>query len=102
MGVGHLLAVTIRTVQGTLTTNPWFAFPLGFALAVPAWWLVQNAAGLTRMEKPARRKALALSTWLGVALVLLGPSWPLAIPAALNVWMLSWTRTPHCLTWRRA
>jgi len=90
MGFGHLLAVTIKTVLGTLpaSTNPWFVFPLGFALAIPAWWLVISVGGLKRNEKPARLKAMAFNVWLGI--VLLVPAWPLAVPAALN--MLALTR----------
>ena len=93
MGFGHLLAVTIKTVLGTLpaSTNPWFVFPLGFALTIPAWWLVASVGGLRRNEKAAKLKALALNIWLG--LVLLVPGWPLVIPAALNVLVVSWKRS---------
>lgn len=92
MGFGHLLAVTIKTVLGTLpgSVNPWFAFPFGFALAIPAWWLVMSVGGLMRNEKPARLKAMALNVWLGI--VLLVPAWPLAVPAALNVLAFTWKR----------
>ena len=89
MGFGHLLAVTIKTFLGTLptSTNPWFVFPLGFALAIPAWWLVISVGGIARNEKPARLKAIVFNVWLGI--VLLVPAWPLAIPAALNVLALA-------------
>ncbi len=92
MGFGHLLAVTIKTVLGTLpgSVNSWFAFPFGFALAIPAWWLVMSVGGLMRNEKPARLKAMALNVWLGI--VLLVPAWPLAVPAALNVLAFTWKR----------
>ncbi len=92
MGFGHLLAVTIKTVLGTLpaSTNPWFVFPLGFALAIPSWWLVANVGGLRRNGKPARLKATVLNVWLGI--ILLVPALPLAVPAALNVLLLNWRR----------
>ena len=89
MGVGHLLAVSIKTVAGTLpaSTNAWLVFPLGFALAVPAWWLVVTVRALKRSEKAARATALGLNLWLG--LILLIPAGPLAAPAALNLVMLA-------------
>ena len=93
MGFGHLLGITIKTVLGTLPagTSPWFVFPLGFALAIPAWWLVASVQGLTKNEKRARLTAVGLNVWLG--LVLLLPAGPLAAPAAINIVMLSRTRT---------
>ena len=88
MGFGHLQAVTIKTVLGTLppSTNPWFVFPLGFALAIPAWWLVASLRGLARNEKRARRKAVVLNVWLGAVLLVF--AWPLAVPAAADVLLL--------------
>ena len=92
MGIGHLQAVAIKTVMDTLpaSTNPWFVFPLGFALAIPAWWLVASVGGLTRSEKTARRNAIGLNAWLGLILVV--PGTPLTGPAILNVIMLVWKR----------
>ena len=92
MGFGHLLAVTIKTALGTLpsSTNPWFIFPLGFALAIPAWWLVASVGALASDVKAARLKAMALNVWLGI--VLLVPAWPLAVAAAVNVLVLTWKR----------
>ncbi len=88
MGIGHVLAVTIKSVLGTLpsSTNLWFVYPLGFALVIPAWWLVASVGGLTRGDKSARHKAIGLNAWLG--LVLLVPAGPLAAPAAVNVLLL--------------
>ena len=88
MGVGHVLAVTIKSVLGTLpsSTSLWFVYPLGFALVIPACWLVASVGGLTRGKKSARHKAIGLNAWLG--LVLLVPAGPLAAPAAVNVLLL--------------
>ena len=85
MGVGHLLAVSIKTAMGTLPagTNRWFIFPLGLALAVPAWWLVACVKGLRDQRRTIRRLAIALNLWLGALLLPLGS--PLAAPAAINV-----------------
>ena len=98
MGVGHLLAVTIKTVLGTLppSTNGWFVFPLGLALAIPGWWLVTTVGGLTRNEKRTRLKAVALNVWLGI--VLLVPALPLVLPAALNVLVLTRKRPDYDAT----
>jgi hypothetical protein len=42
MGIGHLVAVTIRTVLGTLPPDarPSRVFLIGFALTIPTWALV--------------------------------------------------------------
>ena len=92
MGLGHLLAVTIKSVLGTLpsTTSFWNVYPLGLALAVPAWWLVANVAGLKRNENAGRFKAIGLNAWLGF--VLLVPGAPLAAPAIVNILLLTWKR----------
>ncbi|HUE82839.1 MAG TPA: hypothetical protein VMM84_12070 [Pyrinomonadaceae bacterium] len=84
MGVGHLLAISIKTAMGTLpaSTSRWFIFPLGFALAVPAWWLVACVKGLRNQRRPVWRRAIALNIWLGA--VLLPLAGPLAAPAAVN------------------
>ena len=92
MGIGHLLAVTSKSILGTLlpNTNLWFVIPLGFALVIPAWWLVATVGGLTRDEKSARHKAIGLNAWLGLVLLVLAG--PLAAPAAVNVLLLTWKR----------
>ena len=94
MAFGHLLGVTIKTFLGTIpsSTSPLFVFPLGFALAIPAWWLVATVRGLTRNRQAARLTAVRLNVWLG--LVLLYPAWPLAGPAVINIAILTRTRTP--------
>ena len=78
MALGHLLAITLKFVLGTLSpTTSGFAIPLGFVLGVPAWWLAVRPGD--------DRVALALNGWLAGALVALGTSAPLAAPAALNL-----------------
>ena len=92
MGFGHLLAVTIKSVEGTLpaSTNTWFVYPLGLALSIPAWLLVACVGGLRRGENAVRVTAIVLNTWLGA--VLLVPGGPLAAPAVVNVLLLTWKR----------
>ncbi len=75
MSLGHLLAVTVKLVQGNLNGSPWLLYPLGLALTIPAGWLVFG-----------RSATVALNSWLGVALVVFGlHNLPLAVPAALNI-----------------
>lgn len=89
MGSGHLLAVSIKLGQGTLDGSPARLYPLGFALAVPAWWMV--FAAMTS----SRRKLVGLNVWTGATLLVLGlHNAPLAAPAALNVAYLHHSRRP--------
>jgi hypothetical protein len=86
MALGHLTAVTIKTVQGTLNGSLWVVYPLGFALAIPAWWLAFRAERYVTREDRYSKRIVALNSWLGVCLVGLGlHNLPLAAPAALNL-----------------
>jgi hypothetical protein len=77
MGSGHLLVVTIKALEGTLSYGiRWFLYPLGLVLAVPAWLLVASSIP---------RRMMLFNTWLAVALIAQGASAPLAIPAILNL-----------------
>ena len=74
MGLGHLVAVTIKAVQGTLPANVdlWIAIPLGFALAVPGWWLTTLIRGLLAGDSSSRRKAMWLNAWLATVSAVAG------------------------------
>lgn len=86
MAIGHLLAVTIKISRGTLEGSPVLLYPLGVALALPAWWLALQAGRATRAESVSRNRVLALNAGLGIGLLVLGVhNAPLAVPAALNV-----------------
>ena len=86
MGSGHILAVAIKALRGTLEGSLWLLLLLGLGLAVPAWWLASRAGALARDEPPARRRAAALNAWLGLFLLAAGPhNLPLAAPAAFNL-----------------
>ena len=86
MGSRHLLAVTIKLVQGTLEPSVWVMYPLGLVLAVPGWWLAA-AAWRSITESPGTETiAMRLNAWLGVSLLGLGlHNFPLAAPAAFNL-----------------
>lgn len=85
MSLGHLLAVTVKLSQGTLKGSPWFLYPLGLVLTIPAWWLAFRAECYSKDERYSKR-TVALNSWLAVALVALGlHNLPLAAPAALNI-----------------
>ena len=86
MASGHLIAVSIKAVQGTLQGSPWFLYTLGLSLAVPAWWLAAEARRGGLEDPGGLRRTVGLNGWLGVALMAIGPhNWPIAAPAALNI-----------------
>ena len=86
MTIGHLLAVSVKFSEGTLQSSPWFLYPLGIGLTVPAWWLALRSATYVRDEARFWRSLAWLNVGLGAGLVVVGlVNIPLAIPAALNV-----------------
>jgi hypothetical protein len=86
MGGGHLLAVTIKRLQGTLEPSLWLMYPLGLVLAVPGWWLVASAWQKSDATNRFETRALALNAWLAIALLAVGlPNLPLAAPALFNI-----------------
>ena len=86
MSFGHLLAVSVEWARGTLEGSPWFLLPLGLVLFVPSIWLFLRFVRQEPDAERGRRTTVALNTWLGLALLALGPhNWPLAVPAALDV-----------------
>jgi hypothetical protein len=77
MGIGHLLAVTTKQLQGTLNGSPALLYLIGAMVLIPATLIVLNAN---------RVKAASLNGWMAAALVVLGlVNIPLAIPALLNI-----------------
>ena len=86
MGIGHLAAVSVKMVQGTLEGSPVMLYPLGLALAIPAWWLAGRAKRYVLVEERYGRRLVMLNGWLAVFLLALGlHNFPLAAPAMLNV-----------------
>lgn len=85
MAFGHLLAVTIKLVLGTLGGSLVVFYAIGVALALPSWWLIYEAPRVASSPE-ARSRAVALNLWLGATLLVMGlHNLPLAAPAALNV-----------------
>ena len=77
MGIGHLLAVTTKLLQGTLSGSPAVLYAIGVAIVTPAALIIRNAN---------RAQAAACNGWMAVTLVVLGLiNIPLAIPALLNL-----------------
>jgi hypothetical protein len=77
MGIGHLLAVTTKLLQGTLNGSPALLYPIGVAIVVPSALIILNAN---------RAKAAAFHGWMAATLVVLGLiNIPLAIPALLTI-----------------
>lgn len=86
MGLGHLAAVTVSMVQGTLQGSPVTLYPLGLALAIPGWWLAIRAKRYVLVEERYGRRLVLLNAWLALFLLGLGlHNFPLAAPAMLNV-----------------
>jgi hypothetical protein len=77
MGVGHVLAVTTKLMQGTLNGMPAILYVIGVAILVPALLLVRHA------RDPLGAK---YNFWMAAVLIVLGLiNIPLAIPAFLNI-----------------
>ena len=77
MGIGHLLAVTVKLLQDTLNGSPALLYTIGVAIVVPAALIVFNAN---------RARAAAFNGAMAATLVVLGLiNIPLAIPALLNI-----------------
>jgi hypothetical protein len=86
MGLGHLLAITAAGQQGELRGSPWVLYPIGLAIAVPAWLLHLGVARLAAGEARWSRRTVALNALLGLTLVAFGlHNLPLAVPAGLNL-----------------
>jgi hypothetical protein len=77
MGIGHLLAVMTKVLQGTLNGSPVLLSAIGVAIVIPSALIALNANGA---------KAAACNGWMAATLVVLGLiNIPLAIPALLNI-----------------
>jgi len=82
MGVGHLLAVTVKLLDGTLRGSPLLLYPIGIAIVVPAAIIIRHTRQLIAGDD--RGAAVKLHGWLAVTLVVLGlVNIPLALPALL-------------------
>ena len=86
MAFGHLLAVTVKVVQGTVEGFVPVLYGLGLALAIPAWLLAVRIKQYVLREDSYGGRIVLLNLWLAIVLLGLGlHNFPLAIPAVLNV-----------------
>ena len=93
MAFGHLLAISIKAVEGTLSGSPLLLYPLGIVLLVPAVWLGRHATRLQANDADWTRRATVLNATLAISLLAFGlNNLPLALPAALNVAYLRHSR----------
>lgn len=77
MGGGHLLAVSTKLMQGTLSGQAALLYAIGIAIVVPASLLVRHAHGAQTAK---------YNFWMAAVLIVLGLiNIPLAIPAFLNI-----------------
>lgn len=93
MAFGHLLAVTLKLIAGTLEASPLVLYAIGAAVAAPAWWLARHARDLLASDRSPAMKTVALNAWLGATLLALGlHNLPLAVPALFNIGYVGHTR----------
>ena len=84
MGGAHLLAVTVKLLQGTLRGSPLFFYAIGIAIVVPAWFLIRHTRSIVAAGDA--RQTAKLNAWTAVTLVALGiVNLPLAIPAICTI-----------------
>ena len=77
MGIGHVLAVTTKLMQGSLIGTPVVLYLVGVLILVPASLLIRHARG---------PQAATYNFWMAAVLTVLGlVNVPLAIPAFLNI-----------------
>ena len=77
MGVGHLLAVSTKLMQGTLNGRPALLFPIGVVIVVPALLLIRHY----RTGQAGTYNAVMATVLVALGLINI----PLAIPALLNI-----------------
>lgn len=86
MAFGHLLAVTIKLLLGTLEGSVPLFYLIGIALAVPAFWLIIHTRRVLTPSDGHARATLVLNAWLAITLLTLGfHNLPLAAPAFFNI-----------------
>lgn len=85
MAFGHLLAVTIKLVMGTLKGPAPGFYLIGIVLAVPSWLLIYHTRRLLAPNSHGR-STVVINAWLAITLIALGiHNLPLAAPAFVNI-----------------
>jgi hypothetical protein len=91
MGIGHVLAVTVKFMDGTLRGSPLLLYVIGAAIVLPSTLIVGHTGRLA--ADTYRAKAVKLHGWMAATLILLGLiNTPLAIPALLSMAYAAHTR----------
>jgi hypothetical protein len=86
MAFGHLLAVTIKLMLGTLEGSVTLFYLIGGALAVPSWWLIFVSLDCFTSIDYNKRLIIILNAWLSVTLLILGlHNLPLTLQAFFNI-----------------
>jgi hypothetical protein len=86
MAFGHLLAVTLKVVVGTIEGPVAGLYALGVALALPSWALLVRAVRRFNQPRAQVGSTVVLNAWVAVTLLVLGiHNLVLAAPGALNI-----------------
>jgi len=86
MAFGHLLAVTVKLVVGTLEGFVLGYYAIGIVLAVPSWGRIHHTRQLLASNDDHGRMTVILNAWLGMSLLALGlHNLPLAAPGIFNI-----------------
>lgn len=86
LAFGHLLAVITKHIVGVLEGHWLLFYVIGFALALPSWWLIYHARSLYIAKVPDNRKTLLLNSGVVLTLSVLGlHNLPLAVTGLLNI-----------------
>jgi len=87
MAFGHLLAVSVKLVLGTLEGSTANHYLIGVALAVPSWWLVEHTPQLLAPGGPRQTATtLRLHVWVVATLLVMGlHNLPLAAPGLVTI-----------------
>jgi hypothetical protein len=84
MGAGHLLAVTVKLLDGTLRGAPLLLYAIGVAIMVPAALIIVHTS--QALAGSSARTTMRLHGWMAATLMVLGLiNTPLAIPALLSI-----------------
>src|SRR5262245_11984570 len=78
MGIGHVLAVTTKMLQGTLRGTPLLFYLIGIAIVVPSWLIIRQTRSI--LSTGATAATVKLNAWMAITLAVLGfVNLPLAV-----------------------
>ena len=88
MSFGHLLAVTIKLIMGTLVGSTGLFYLIGIVLITPAFLLIRTTRriSITGNSRSYRNKLTGINVWLIITILSVGIyNLPLAAPGILNI-----------------